>query len=149
MKGEVLWCGKFFSSTIKSCLFACLQFTECPQHPVMLLRLSWAHTGEGAALWANEWQTFLLLLCRPSHSSCVSFSYCTVGLCVSSERHVYHCMLTSYFWECTKPVSQAAVNVPEISMESSGSLAWGDMSQNPVCPIPMTHMITHQMRLRV
>lgn len=46
MKEEVLWCGKFFSSTIKSCLFAYLQFTGCPQHSVVLLRLSWTHAGE-------------------------------------------------------------------------------------------------------
>lgn len=130
MKGEVLWRGKFFSSTIKSCLFACLQFTGCPQHPVMLLRLSWTHAGEGVALWANEWQTFLLLLYHPSHSSCVSFSFATVGFRLSSERHVYHRTLTSYFWECTKPVSRVAVNMPEISVESYGSLTWGDESQN-------------------
>lgn len=148
MKGEVLWCGKFFSSTIKSCLFAYLQCTRSPQHPGMLLKPNWTCMGgEGTVIRIRRWWTFDL---PPQHPS-YSLKPCVLQLlhqespsslweaCISLSAHLI-------ILRMHKTSFQAAINMPTISVESWKPSLERWVTESKSCPVPLRGVMAYQVK---
>jgi hypothetical protein len=148
MKEEVLWCGTFFCSTIKSCLFAYLQFSGSSQHPGMLLKPKWTRAGEREqhCEQVNDKHSFCLLNIHLTHSSRVSFNCYAKSLSSLWEARISLCpsLIILRMRKTSFPGSNKHAR-DQCGVSQKPSLErW--VTESKFCPIIVSGVITHQVK---